>query len=63
MKDVKEKVINAQAKLEEIRKQKVSFQESIRQLELNEAAWMGFIEALTPYVEDVPLESSDLELA
>jgi seryl-tRNA synthetase len=54
--EVKQKVESAKKSIEEIRKNRTQYQEALRQLELNEAGWLGFIEALTPYLasEEVP---------
>lgn len=49
--EVKQKINSAKKNLEDIRKNRIQYQEALRQLELNEAGWLGFIEALTPYSE------------
>jgi hypothetical protein len=49
MEDVNQKLENARRQLEEIRTNRAKSQEALRQLDLNEAAWLGFIEALAPY--------------
>lgn len=49
MTDVNDKLKNARTQLEDIRTKRNQAQESLRQLDLNEAAWLGFIEALSPY--------------
>lgn len=53
MTDVNDKLKNARTQLEDIRSRRVQAQESLRQLDLNEAAWLGFIEALAPYESEV----------
>jgi hypothetical protein len=52
MHDINERLENARRQLEDIITKRTQAGETIRQLELNEAAWLGFIEALTPYVSD-----------
>jgi hypothetical protein len=68
MKDIPEKLKNARSKLAEIRSQRVQAQEALRQLDINEAAWLGFIEALSPYETSSDEDSenytlSDMDLA
>jgi hypothetical protein len=52
MTGVADKLENARRQLEDIRTKRTQAQETLRQLDLNEAAWLGFIEALSPYEND-----------
>jgi hypothetical protein len=63
MNDVGEKLKNARRQLEDIRTKRMQAQDALRQLDLNEAAWMGFIEALSPYApseDEEPVVSQDV---
>jgi hypothetical protein len=61
MLDVSKKIENARRQLEDIRTKRTQANETLRQLDLNEAAWLGFIEALTPYIsEDEMVVSQDV---
>jgi predicted DNA-binding transcriptional regulator len=55
--EIKLKLENAQSKLEEIKTARAQYQEALRNLDLNEAGWLGYIEALTPYVTEATNES------
>lgn len=50
--EIKLKVSQAQEKIEEIKKARTEYQNALKQLDINEAGWMGFIEALSPYLSD-----------
>lgn len=60
--EIKSKLENARSKLQETRKLREQHLEVVRQLEITEASWFGFIEALTPY-ENIAETPSDLELS
>jgi hypothetical protein len=49
MNDIPEKLKSARSQLEELRNKRAQAQDAVRQFDLNEAAWLGFIEALSPY--------------
>jgi hypothetical protein len=46
----------AKEKISEIKKTRQEYSEALRQLDLNEAGWLGYIEALRPYSESTPDE-------
>lgn len=50
MSDIETKVNNAKAKIDEIKRLRTEYQTQLKQLELNEAGWLGYIEALSPYL-------------
>lgn len=61
MTGVADKLENARRQLEDIRAKRTQTQETLRQLDLNEAAWLGFIEALAPYeTEEEQVETQDV---
>jgi predicted DNA-binding transcriptional regulator len=47
--EVKSKIEVAKLKLEEIKSLRSQYQDALKGLDLNEAGWLGYIEALTPY--------------
>jgi hypothetical protein len=50
--EIKQKVEKAYKSIEDIKKTRVQYQDALRQLELNEAGWLGFIEALSPFLSE-----------
>jgi hypothetical protein len=48
--EVKQKIEKAYKSIDDIKKTRTQYQDALRQLELNEAGWLGFIEALSPYL-------------
>lgn len=51
LKDIQVKVNQAKEKIEEIKKTRLEYQNALRQLDINEAGWLGFIEAFSPYLK------------
>lgn len=48
----------AREKISELKKTRQEYTEALRQLDLNEAGWLGYIEALRPYSEMIPEEET-----
>lgn len=61
--EVKFKLDSARQKIEEIKATRVQYQEALRNLDLNEAGWLGYIEALTPYVVEEAESNMDAVVA
>jgi len=49
--EIKSMVERAQSNIEEIRKARTEAQNNIRQLDLNEAGWLGALEALSGFYQ------------
>ena len=52
LENVQSRIQTAKDKLEEITRLRNEYQNALRQLELNEAGWRGFLEALSPFLND-----------
>lgn len=50
---IEEKIENAKSQIEEIRQNRLKYQETLRQLDMNESGWRGFIEALSIVLSDL----------
>lgn len=50
---IQQRLQNARTQLEELRSSRVRQQESLRQLDLNEAGWLGYIEAMTQVESEI----------
>ena len=48
--EIRSMVERANANLEEIRDTRTKMQNNLRQLDLNEAGWLGALEALSPFI-------------
>lgn len=54
--NIQSRVQTANDKIEEITRLRTEYQNALRQLEINEAGWRGFLEALTPLLSDESTE-------
>lgn len=53
---IQEKIDQAKSQLDEIRSSRTRAQEAIRQFDLNEAGWLGYLEAMTTLLKELPEE-------
>jgi CHASE3 domain sensor protein len=56
---IEEKIAKAQSQIDEIKQNRIKYQDALKQMDMNESGWRGFIEGLKSVLSELEEENEE----